>query len=218
MRITIVWIWKVKPGWWFGCHEFYFPIQLGMSSSQLTNSNLFQRGGPGPPTRNMFKHPPPWIASSIRRYLVLNICFSKLSPAKRGLSYVECKGCHESCSKWNFHQTLKKCHSKMMMTFSKCHVFWLFCYFYFWLSSKWKVPLRPCSSRPVTSSPRRCAKLWRSIYCPAALRRRSVAWARRWRLHRCGSLKNWTKKHENIGECEDMWGWRIQNVRKLDDE
>ena len=31
-------------GWWWLEH-FYFPIQLGMSSSQLTNSNLFQRGG-----------------------------------------------------------------------------------------------------------------------------------------------------------------------------
>ena len=29
-----------------GCHEFYFPIHIGLiSSSQLTNSNLFQRGG-----------------------------------------------------------------------------------------------------------------------------------------------------------------------------
>ena len=25
-------------------HDFYFPVQLGMSSSQLTNSNIFQRG------------------------------------------------------------------------------------------------------------------------------------------------------------------------------
>ena len=34
-------------GWWFGCHQLYFPIHiLFMSSSQLTNSNLFQRGGP----------------------------------------------------------------------------------------------------------------------------------------------------------------------------
>ena len=30
-------------GWWFGCHEFYFPIYWE-SSSQLTN--IFQRGGP----------------------------------------------------------------------------------------------------------------------------------------------------------------------------
>ena len=30
---------------------FYFPINIGLRlSSQLTNSNLFQRGGPGPPT------------------------------------------------------------------------------------------------------------------------------------------------------------------------
>ena len=32
-------------GWWFGTMEFYdFPIILGMSSSQLTNSIIFQRG------------------------------------------------------------------------------------------------------------------------------------------------------------------------------
>ena len=33
-------------------HQFFiFPEILGISSSQLTNSNLFQRGGPCPPTR-----------------------------------------------------------------------------------------------------------------------------------------------------------------------
>ena len=39
--------------WWFGCHEFYFPIYihiLGMSSSQLTF--IFFRGVAQPPTRN----------------------------------------------------------------------------------------------------------------------------------------------------------------------
>ena len=31
-------------GWWFGCHEFYFPINIGLiSSSQLTNS-FFSEG------------------------------------------------------------------------------------------------------------------------------------------------------------------------------
>ena len=35
-------------------HQFYFPRNIGLlSSSQLTNSNLFQRGGPGPPTRQI---------------------------------------------------------------------------------------------------------------------------------------------------------------------
>jgi len=34
-------IWKT--GWWLE-HEFYFSIQLGISSSQLTNSIIFQRG------------------------------------------------------------------------------------------------------------------------------------------------------------------------------
>ena len=31
-------------------HGFYFSIELGMSSSQLTNSMIFQRGGEKPPT------------------------------------------------------------------------------------------------------------------------------------------------------------------------
>ena len=32
-------------GWWFGCHFLHVPINIGfMSSSQLTNSNTFQRG------------------------------------------------------------------------------------------------------------------------------------------------------------------------------
>jgi hypothetical protein len=34
-----------KPGWWFGTCLSIFPIKLGMSSSQLTNSIIFQRGG-----------------------------------------------------------------------------------------------------------------------------------------------------------------------------
>ena len=33
---------------------FIFPITLGMSSSQLTNSIIFQRGGQKPPTRSSF--------------------------------------------------------------------------------------------------------------------------------------------------------------------
>ena len=35
-------------GWWFGCHQFDFPIQLGISSSQLTF--IFFRGVAQPPT------------------------------------------------------------------------------------------------------------------------------------------------------------------------
>ena len=36
-----------RPGWWFGCHQFYFSRNIGLlSSSQLTNSNLFQEGWP----------------------------------------------------------------------------------------------------------------------------------------------------------------------------
>ena len=33
-------------GWWFGCHEFYFPIQLGMSYHPNWRNHIFQRGGP----------------------------------------------------------------------------------------------------------------------------------------------------------------------------
>ena len=34
-------------GWWFGCHQFYFPMNIGfMSSSRYWRSHIFQRGGP----------------------------------------------------------------------------------------------------------------------------------------------------------------------------
>ena len=37
---------KKTTGWWFGCHEFgIFPLILGISSSQLTNS-YFSEGWP----------------------------------------------------------------------------------------------------------------------------------------------------------------------------
>ena len=41
-------------GWWFGCHECYFPRNIGLlSSSPLTKSIIFQRGGfKQPPTRS----------------------------------------------------------------------------------------------------------------------------------------------------------------------
>ena len=41
----------IKSGWWFGTFGLFFHI-LGMSSSQLTNSMIFQRGRFLPPTRN----------------------------------------------------------------------------------------------------------------------------------------------------------------------
>ena len=44
----------IIAGWWFGCHQFYFPRNIGcLSSSQLTNSIIFQDGVfPQPPTSN----------------------------------------------------------------------------------------------------------------------------------------------------------------------
>ena len=37
---------KTISAWWFGTMEFYdFPKKMGISSSQLTNSIIFQRGG-----------------------------------------------------------------------------------------------------------------------------------------------------------------------------
>ena len=38
-------------GWWFGTWIFWLSIQLGSSSSQLTNSIIFQRARLKPPTR-----------------------------------------------------------------------------------------------------------------------------------------------------------------------
>ena len=39
----------LKIIWLVVWHIFYFPIQLGISSSQLTKSYFSGRGGPGPP-------------------------------------------------------------------------------------------------------------------------------------------------------------------------
>ena len=36
---------KIPSGWWFGCHQFSFPINIGNnSSSQLTIRHIFLRG------------------------------------------------------------------------------------------------------------------------------------------------------------------------------
>ena len=32
-------------GWWFGCHQFYFPINIGLRLSSQLTFNFFQRGG-----------------------------------------------------------------------------------------------------------------------------------------------------------------------------
>ena len=39
-----------STGWWFGCHQFYFPIQLGMSHHPLIDELIFFRGVAQPPT------------------------------------------------------------------------------------------------------------------------------------------------------------------------
>ena len=45
-------MWIISTGWWFGCHFWHFPRNIGfLSSSQLTKSIIFQRGGEKPPTR-----------------------------------------------------------------------------------------------------------------------------------------------------------------------
>ena len=64
-----------KSGWWFGCHLDYFPINIGlMSSSQLTTSNLFQRGGEKPPTRNGCQWP--WFSRMQHfRLFRLQLCY-----------------------------------------------------------------------------------------------------------------------------------------------
>ena len=41
-------VYSLYTGWWFGTCSI-FPYDLGMSSSQLTKSNLFQRGRAQPP-------------------------------------------------------------------------------------------------------------------------------------------------------------------------
>ena len=42
-------------GWWFGCHEFYFPIHIGLLIIPV-DVPIFQRGGPTT-NQNMYKSP-----------------------------------------------------------------------------------------------------------------------------------------------------------------
>ena len=41
---------QLMTGWWFGCHQFYFPINIGNLIIPIDELIFFQRGGPGPPT------------------------------------------------------------------------------------------------------------------------------------------------------------------------
>ena len=42
-------------GWWWLEHDFYIFHILGISSSQLTNKSIFQRGWNQPPTRDIYE-------------------------------------------------------------------------------------------------------------------------------------------------------------------
>ena len=44
---------KIRPfsGWWFGCHEFYFPINIGSNHHPNWRTHIFQRGWNQPPSR-----------------------------------------------------------------------------------------------------------------------------------------------------------------------
>ena len=61
-------LYQIKTGWWFGCHEFYFPIWLGfLSSSQLTKS-YFSEGWPWPTNQKIWidKVQEEWLGGSSR--------------------------------------------------------------------------------------------------------------------------------------------------------
>ena len=48
-----------RTGWWFGCHFFWhFPINFGNNHHPNWRTHIFQRGGPGPPTRWRRMAPP----------------------------------------------------------------------------------------------------------------------------------------------------------------
>ena len=42
-----------KTAWWFGCHFWHFPINIGNVIIPI-DFHIFQRGGPGPPTSSVF--------------------------------------------------------------------------------------------------------------------------------------------------------------------
>ena len=56
-RRSIRGVLTTTSGWWFGCHFWHFPINIGNISSSLNwRSHIFQRGGP---TTNQIKDPHP---------------------------------------------------------------------------------------------------------------------------------------------------------------
>ena len=60
-----------KTGWWFGCHEFYFPRNIGNNHHPNWRTPSFFRGvQPQPPTR---KYLPP-----LHRQLLVNVLRQKL--------------------------------------------------------------------------------------------------------------------------------------------
>ena len=48
---------QIIPGWWFGCHEFYFPINIGLHSSSQLTDHIFSEGWPNHQIRS---HPETW--------------------------------------------------------------------------------------------------------------------------------------------------------------
>ena len=59
--VPVLWIWmgvfgrihpKTEAGWWFGCHEFYFPINIGNVIIPI-DELIFFRGVAQPPTRRI---------------------------------------------------------------------------------------------------------------------------------------------------------------------
>ena len=64
------WVGHIISGWWFGTFGLFFH-RLGMSSSQLTNSIIFQRGGEKPPTSLC------WLASLMSTYYRLANSWSR---------------------------------------------------------------------------------------------------------------------------------------------
>ena len=109
-----------KSGWWFGCHQFYFPRNSGLiSSSQLTNSYFLQRGGrqvAHAPTRNLC---PVWVRVWETAFAIHDFwsgATKRLAmEEKKDAARAKLRGCGRPCGSTNgcFHGITLNVHKNM---------------------------------------------------------------------------------------------------------
>ena len=78
-------LYKSLSGWCFGCHQFYFPIQLGCDDHPIWRTHIFQRGGPTTNQTSMvILWVNPWVQHTICLFL-RTVYNRKIFPEKYSL-------------------------------------------------------------------------------------------------------------------------------------